>query len=232
MNRHAAGPSPRTRYAVPVRPHLPEPRVVVIVPVGTLEGAKSRLGGTLDAEERRDLAERLARRTIAAAVATPDVAETIVVTPDDEVRRIALAAGARPLRQRGHGLNAGIREARDEAIAAGAHAVVIVPIDLPAIAPDTLAAVVRAALGRPGPEPRVVVVPDRHGRGTNVLAIAPPDAIEPCFGGDSRLAHARNARASGAELVELDGPLALDLDTPDDLLEAEWLLAPEAPRAG
>jgi hypothetical protein len=29
-------------------------RVVVVVPVGTLEGAKSRLGGTLDAEERRD----------------------------------------------------------------------------------------------------------------------------------------------------------------------------------
>ena len=53
--------------------------IVAIIPVGTLEGAKSRLGAVLDAEERRDLAESLARRTIAAAVATTVIAETLVM---------------------------------------------------------------------------------------------------------------------------------------------------------
>jgi len=207
----------------------PTPRVVIIVPVGMLEGAKSRLGATLDAEERHDLAERLAERTIAAAVATPGVAETIVVTPDDEVRRLAVEAGARPVRQRGHGLNEGLREAREEAIAGGATAIVVVPIDLPAISAPALATVVRAVSG--APPPRVVIVPDRHGRGTNVLGIAPPDAIGLCFGGDSRQAHARGAAAAGADLVEINGPLRIDLDTPEDLLLAERLV-PEGIRAG
>jgi 2-phospho-L-lactate guanylyltransferase len=205
------------------------PRIVVIVPVGTLEGAKSRLGETLDAEERHDLAERLARGTIASAVATPGVAETIVVTPDDEVRRIALELGARPLRQRGHGLNAGLREARDEAIAGGAGAIVIVPIDLPALSPQALEPVVREIAATP--DPRAILVPDRHGRGTNVLALTPPDVIELCFGGDSRHAHAQQAREAGVDVVELDGPLRLDVDTPDDLLLAERV-RPELVRAG
>jgi len=198
----------------------PALRVIAIVPVGTLEGAKSRLGATLDAEERHDLATSLTRQTVEAAVATPGVVETLVVTPDDEVRELALAAGARPIRQRRHGLNEGLREAREEAIAAGADAILILPIDLPAVSPGALADVIAAIKARPG----VVLVPDRHGRGTNVLALAPPDAIEVCFGGDSREAHARGAARVGIPYAELDGPLRLDVDTPDDLLLAERLL--------
>jgi 2-phospho-L-lactate guanylyltransferase len=195
------------------------PRVVVIVPVGTLDGAKSRLGETLDAEERRDLVTRMVRRTVEAAMSTPGVAETIVVTPDDEVRGLALGAGARPLRQRSQGLNRGLREAREEAMAGGADAVVVLPIDLPMVSPDALAAVLAPLHDED--RPLVVIVPDRHGRGTNALLVAPPDAIEFGFGGDSRAAHAACAVEAGARLVELDGPLTLDLDTPDDLLLVE-----------
>ena len=209
-------------------PSLPE-RIVAIVPVGTLEGAKSRLGQTLDAEERHDLARRLAIRTIEAVVATPGIAETLVVTPDDEVRRLALDAGARPLRQRGKGLNAGLREARDEAIDGDATAIVVVPIDLPALSAAALKTVV-TALAAPG-GPRVVLVPDRHDRGTNVLGLAPADAIAFRFGGDSRAAHALLAREAGADLVVINGPLRIDLDTPEDLLLAEQL-TPDAVRAG
>lgn len=193
--------------------------VIAIVPVGTLEGAKSRLGAVLDAEERHDLAASLARRTIAAAVATPAIGEVLVITPDDEVRAIALGLGARPIRQRTSGLNDGLREARAEAVAAGAGAILILPIDLPHITPDAVEAVV-ASLER-APRPLVAIVADRHGRGTNALLLAPPDAIDFCFGGDSRSAHAAAAAEAGAHVVELAGPLRLDLDTPDDLVLAE-----------
>jgi 2-phospho-L-lactate guanylyltransferase len=193
--------------------------VVAIVPVGTLTGAKSRLGAVLDAEEREELTLRLARTTIGAVVAARRIDETLVVTPDDTVRSLAESLGARPIRQRSSGLNRGIDAGRDEAVAAGAAAILVVPIDLPDVTPGAIDEVA-AALDDPR-RPLVAIVPDRHGRGTNALLVAPPDAIEPCFGGDSRSAHAAAAEAAGAVLVELDGPLSVDLDTPDDLLLAE-----------
>jgi 2-phospho-L-lactate guanylyltransferase len=192
---------------------------IAIVPVGMLEGAKSRLGAVLDAEERHDLARSMARRTIEAAVATPGIDDVFVVTPDDEVRGLALDLGARPLLQRSAGLNRGLREARDEAIAAGAEAVLILPIDLSHVGVDALAALLAVAGGQDGPV--VVLVPDRHGRGTNALLLRPPDVIDVRFGGDSRAAHAEAARQAGVPLLEVDGPLALDLDTPDDLVLAQ-----------
>jgi len=199
-------------------------RVVAIIPVGTLAGAKSRLGAVLDAEERLELTVDLARATITSAVASVGIEEAIVVTPDDAVRRLAEELGARPLRQRDGGLNRGIDTGRAEAVAAGADAVLILPIDLPDVSTEAIDAVL-ATLDDPR-RPLVAIVPDRHGRGTNALLLAPPDAIDTCFGGDSRAAHAAAAREAGATLVELDGPLTLDLDTPDDLLLAETILRP------
>src|SRR6476646_7733280 len=148
--------------------------LVAIIPSGSLEGAKARLGAVLAAEERLELTLRLARTTIAAAVASDRIDETLVVTPDDEVRRLAETLGARPLRQRDSGLNRGIDAGRAEALAAGAAAVLILPIDLPAVTPDAIEAVL-ATLDDPA-RPLVTIVADRHGRGTNALLLAPPDA--------------------------------------------------------
>lgn len=193
--------------------------VHAVIPIGTLDGAKSRLGAVLDAEERRDLVTRLAQATIRAAVATPGIAETIVITPDDEVRGLALATGARPILQRTTGLNAGLREARDEVVAAGGSAMLILPIDLPGISSEALTRIVDVLPGNL--PPLVAIVADRHGRGTNALLLAPPDVIDVCFGGDSHGAHVAAAAAAGARLIELGGPLTDDLDTPEDLLLAQ-----------
>jgi 2-phospho-L-lactate guanylyltransferase len=198
------------------------PRIVAIIPVGRLENAKTRLGASLDAEERLALAQRLLRRTLQATIASPDLAETLVVSPDPAALEIAAAAGARTLRQRSGRLNAALRSARDDAVASGADAVVIVPIDLPLISAAVLAPLLGdlAAGGQAG-GPRVVVVSDRHGRGTNVLGLMPPDVIDPAFGTDSLASHVAAGQAAGAEVVELGGPLTLDLDTTDDLLLVE-----------
>jgi 2-phospho-L-lactate/phosphoenolpyruvate guanylyltransferase len=195
------------------------PQVIAIVPVGSVDGAKSRLGAVLDAEERHDLVMRLAERTIRAAVATPGIEETLVVTPDDAIRELALRAGARPLRQRSRGLNDGLREARDEAVAAGANAILVLPIDVPLVSPELLEPLVTAALEADGA--LVAIVPDRHDRGTNALLLAPPDVIDFCFGGDSKEAHLDAGRSAGATVEILGGPLTLDIDTPEDLLLAQ-----------
>jgi 2-phospho-L-lactate guanylyltransferase len=191
-------------------------RIVAVIPVGELERAKSRLGEVLDAEERRDLVIGLLERTLAATVASSRIAETIVVTPDDEVASIAQSAGARVIRQSDLGLNHGLDEARAAAVDAGATALLVLPADLPGVSPaavDTLLATLDEA-----DSPLVAIVPDRHGRGTNSLLLAPPGVIEFAFGGDSRVAHRHAADAASTRVVELDGPLSLDIDTPEDLL--------------
>jgi len=192
------------------------PRTVAVIPVGAIERAKSRLGGTLDAEERRDLVGGLLDRTLAAALATPTISETLVVSPDDEVLAIASASGARVIRQVSRGLNQGLEEARKVALRDGAGALLVLPGDLPDISPAAIEEVL-AALDA-SPPPLVAIVPDRHGRGTNALLLAPPDVIGFAFGGDSRAAHRHAAEAVCTRVVELGGPLTLDLDTPEDLL--------------
>lgn len=201
--------------------------IVAIIPVGALDGAKSRLGAVLDAEERLELTIGLARRTIAAAVAARRIDEVLVITPDDAVRALAMELGARPILQRDSGLNHGVVAARDEATAAGASAILILPIDLPDVTPEAIDAV--AGQLEEADPPLVAIVPDRHGRGTNALLIAPPEAIDVCFGGNSAIAHESAARAAGARLIVLGGPLALDLDTPEDLLLAEASLRADRP---
>jgi 2-phospho-L-lactate guanylyltransferase len=122
--------------------------------------------------------------------------------------------------QHGSGLNGALEEARAAAVAAGAGAVLVLPADLPSIDAASVESVVGAAAALPDGG-KVVLVPDRHGRGTNALLLEPATIIPFAFGGDSRAAHEALARSADATYVELDGPLALDLDTPDDLLLVE-----------
>ena len=194
----------------------------VAIPVRSFEGAKSRLGAVLDAEERRELVARLLRRVVAAALATAGVTEVIVVSPDPEVLAVAVAAGARPVQQLSRGLNPALQEAR--AAATGAR-LLIVPGDLPVATPAALALLLAA--GDAAGIPSVVLAPDRHGRGTNALLLDPPDVIDPAFGGDSRAGHAWLASSADAAFAEVPDVLGLDIDTPDDLLIAE-MLEPEA----
>jgi 2-phospho-L-lactate guanylyltransferase len=200
-------------------------RIAAIIPVGPLEGAKTRLGGMLDAEERHDLVMRLLARTLDAALTVEPIDDVLVISPDREVLTAAADRGARTLRQRGRGLNAGVRDAREDVLAGGADEVLVIPTDLPFVTAEAIGKVIRALPDDDGPA--VVIVPDRHGTGTNALLLRPPDVIEVAFGPSSRDAHRALAEAAGATLVELlESPLRVDLDTPEDLMLVE-ATAPE-----
>ena len=116
-------------------------RIAAIIPVANLEGAKTRLGETLDAEERHDLVTGLLARTVVTALAVAGLDDVLVVSPDREVLTRAAELGARTLRQRSRGLNAGLREGRDDATAGGADAILVLPIDLPFVSDEAIAAV-------------------------------------------------------------------------------------------
>ena len=199
-------------------------RIAVIIPVGTLAGAKSRLGESLDAEEREDLVGGLLARTVVAALAVEPLDDVLVVSPDRDVLRRAADLGARTIRQRSRGLNAGLAEGRADVVAGGAEALLVLPIDLPFVTAEAIAGVLEP-LANPDPVRAVVLVTDRHETGTNALALRPPDVIEFAFGADSRRAHQAAARAAGATCIEVGGPLAVDLDTADDLVFVESIAA-------
>ena len=201
-------------------------RTWALVPIRGLETAKTRLGGGLDAEERRDLVVDLLRRTLTATRDARRVAGTVVVTMDPAAAGIARDHRAIGLVERAPGLNGAIAAARSVAVARGATAVLVLPADLPAISATTVDALIDAAddARTPGAIGLVALVTDQHGRGTNALLISPPGRIEPLFGPSSRDLHRAAAAGAGAAFVELDGPLALDVDTTDDLAVAEAAL--------
>jgi 2-phospho-L-lactate/phosphoenolpyruvate guanylyltransferase len=208
-------------------------RLVVLVPLAGLEEAKSRLGATLDAEERQALVLGLLDRTVRAADEVEAVAAVVVVSPDPVVLRAASAAGATPVRQSDTGLNEGLRAAARWATADGATAILALAGDLPGVTADAIRSLIVAAAGaRVDGRPLVTIVTDRHGRGTNALLVSPPDAIGFAFGPGSRAAHHAAADAAGAVVIEPDGPLALDLDLPEDLILAEELGLLDPARVG
>lgn len=205
-------------------------RLAAIIPVGTIEGAKTRLGQSLDAEERQDLVERMLDRTVRAALAVERLDDVLVISPDREVLRRAADLGARTMRQRSAGLNAGLEDGRNDVVAGGAAAILALPIDLALVSAaaleDVLAPIVATAAGLPLTA-TVVLVTDRHGTGTNALALRPPEVLEFAFGPNSRQAHRLAAETAGATYFEVDGPLTLDIDTPADLVLLDSMTAEE-----
>lgn len=193
-----------------------------LVPLRGLEDAKTRLGAALDPEERFELVVDMATRTLTTARDARGLSGTVLVTADPAAAKMAVDFGARTIVQRLPGLNAALREARGLALDLGATAVLVLPIDLPAISARAIEALLADADAHRAPgRPLVLAVPDRHGTGTNALLVTPPDAIEPAFGEGSFEAHRAAAEAAGAVFVRHGGPLTLDVDTGADLLAAE-----------
>ena len=196
-------------------------RLHVVVPVRALAGGKQRLGSVLDDDRRTALVTGLLRHTIAVLAAWPAAEAIHVVSPDPSVMPVARAAGAQPLLQPDEGLNEGIVAARAVAMAAGATAILVLPVDLPlldASALDGLGEAADAAVAAGSGRPVVVIAPADARSGTNALLISPPDAIEPGFGPGSLERHLRAAAAieASTQLV-VEPTLGYDLDTPDDL---------------
>jgi 2-phospho-L-lactate/phosphoenolpyruvate guanylyltransferase len=115
------------------------------------------------------------------------------------------------------------------AIADGIERVLCVPGDCPALDPAELTELLAPA---PRHTPSVVIVPDRHGTGTNGLLLDPPEAIEPSFGPDSCKRHRSMAAELGLHCrIERLSSLLLDIDTGADLTALRERLSDHAGRA-
>jgi 2-phospho-L-lactate guanylyltransferase len=197
-------------------------RTVAILPVKSFAEAKQRLAGALDLGFRRALVEAMFSDVLVALRRCEAVDEVIVVSFDHGAQRIAGGYGAGVLDEQESGHSAAARLGATHAAQSGAERVLLVPGDCPLLDPREIDALLQRRL-RP---PSVLIVPDRHGTGTNALLLAPPDALEPAFGPGSCRRHQELAQAGGrhSEVVEV-ASLALDVDTPDDLAALQAQLA-------
>jgi 2-phospho-L-lactate/phosphoenolpyruvate guanylyltransferase len=203
-------------------------RATAILPVKRFADAKRRLAAGIDDERRETLVAAMLEDSLDAIAGARSIGQTIVVSGDPGVQEIVAASAAEVLpdpADEGHVVAALAGIARAEVD--GADCVVLLPGDCPLLDPKELDGLLTGV-----PANFVAIVPDRHGTGTNALVLSPPGAIRPAFGEGSCARHVAAAREAGVPFAVEELPsLALDLDTPADLIALTRALGSGSKRA-
>lgn len=189
--------------------------VWAIVPVKPFTRAKSRLAAVLSPLDRVELAEKLLRHTIATVQQVPEVTGVLVVSRDNKALAVAREAGAHTVQESGMPeLNNALMRATEVVKAWRGGAVLILPADLPLIAPEDLRELVRMG----DEDNSVVIAPDRAEDGTNALLVRPPMLIQYAYGpGSFRRHYDRALEARAVVRTYRSERIMLDIDVPADL---------------
>lgn len=180
----------------------------VLIPVKRFDAAKLRLAPALDARARAALARSMADCVLLAAGSLP----ITVVCDDAGVATWAQEHGVEVLWTARLGLNGAVARGVDHLRGVGIGRVIVSHADLPFATPGSLGDLPRAG---------VVLVPDRHGDGTNVASVPTSVDFPWSYGPGSFDRHRAAAVALGLEVtVVRDLELGWDVDTPADLTAA------------
>ncbi len=183
-------------------------RWTAILPLKLSADRKSRLAPVLSLEERRRLGDRMASHVIAELGSLAAIYEIIILSP-----QVVTSWPVRTVVDHGRGLNAEL----DAVALTLPGPLLIVHGDLPLVAAQDIKAMLDA------PEAAgCAIAPDRHGQGTNALALhIRPDGFGFAFGPNSFARHQRRLEHNMA-VIRREG-LACDIDTPDDLTHAQTI---------
>ena len=194
-------------------------RTAAILPVKRFSDAKQRLGASVADPLRRDLARAMVGDVLSALRDCAELERTIVVTCEQSVAAAARYLGAIVVPDTAEeSQSAAVAQGIERAAAEGFERVLCIPGDCPALDPGELAALLSVGPVDAAGVREVVIVPDRHGTGTNGLLLTPPGTIPPSFGPGSCERHLQLARAAGVAVrVERLPSLLLDIDTGADL---------------
>lgn len=172
-----------------------------LIPLKPASAGKTRLAAHLPPEERAALSRSLFEHVAGVLGRVPALSSLILLS---EKQPETWQSGW--IEDRGRGLNGELEAAR---FALGAAPLLVIHADLPLLAETDIIELLDAA-----EQAGCAIAPDRHGTGTNALALRDGRPFEFRFGPDSFRLH--RAQAGNCRTVELQG-LGLDLDTPDDL---------------
>lgn len=186
-----------------------------VVPVKERDRAKERLAPVLAPDTRQSLALAMLEDVLSAVAGSPELAGLIVVTMDEQARRLARRYGACILEVGARDGHTGAVTAAARLLAAKRHAgMLTLPGDIPLVTSGEIGQVVAAHR----PAPSFTIVPSHDEGGSNAILISPPDALPLRFGVDSFFPHLHAAEARGIRPIVLRLPgIALDIDNPEDL---------------
>jgi 2-phospho-L-lactate guanylyltransferase len=202
-------------------------RTAAVLPVKRFAVAKRRLRAAVVDQLRGELARAMFEDVLEALGRCAAIERMLVVTADPAAAELASARGALVIADDAeNGQSVAVAQGVKHAIVEGYERVLCVPGDCPALDARELETLLHT---RPSEDAQVLIVPDRHGTGTNALVLSPPDAIPPSFGPESFERHTRLAEAAGLGVTVMRPPsLLLDVDTGADLAALRRELPPGA----
>lgn len=185
-----------------------------LVPVKDLTQAKARLSPLLSPRERQNLAAAMLDDVLAALSQSSAIDRIALVTTDPQALAMAAQRGFDVIDEgSAHGETAAVEVAVGICRERGASSLAVVPGDIPLLTSEDVDDVMQH-----GPTHDVVIVPSWDSRGTNLVLLRPPDALQLRFGSWSFLPHVNQARRKGLSYKIVRLPrVALDVDTPVDL---------------
>lgn len=182
-----------------------------VLPVKRYSVGKSRLRNLFSETELAELNQKMFESTFTKLQEASGIDKILVVSREEH----ALAwcknhGGVALLEDDPSTLNSAIIQAQKSISHHGSGRIMILPSDLPLMAPKDLSKLISLGDG----ERKLVIVPDHYQTGTNALVMSEPELIEPRFGYGSFRKHTRQALEKNAELVVyLNENIQWDLDT-------------------
>ena len=194
-----------------------------LVPLKDRSAAKSRLSGELTLESRRQLATGLAENVLEALSHAREITGLYVVTDDNHLSRLADSYGAKVLADPQKGLNHAVSFGLEQLAKHGVDQCLVLHGDLPLVSGPDIDGLVRSyrrQLEATQTE-AIGLVACKDESGTNALLLRPSLNFDLHYGQNSFHKHLQEAARCGVQPIILDHPVvALDIDAPEDLIEA------------
>lgn len=174
---------------------------IALVPWKQGPDSKSRLGNVLDPLQRTALSQHMAGHVVACLAQVQAIRAVHLLSP--------AAMPVWPadwLPDEGHGLNRELTRVRAQF---GDAPILVIHADLPHLTIEDVTALLTASAAT-----GAAIAPDRHGKGTNAIALTHARSFDFAFGHDSFALHL--AQIPDAAIIDPPG-LSFDLDTPADL---------------
>jgi 2-phospho-L-lactate guanylyltransferase len=188
-----------------------------LVPARDFSTGKSRLAGALNDETRHELGKWMLERVLDAVVTASGIDAVTVLSDGNSALALAESKGAMGQKCPANDLNADLEAGRKWALKNNAEMILIIPADLPALAPTDIDAMLDLAAKNTHPGGYAVITPSPDG-GTNGLLLRPPGEMPFAFGPDSFVRHRSAAIDNSIQPILFENPgFHFDIDTTSDL---------------